>query len=203
MTVSNIVFVIDDDQAARDSLTFLLDSNGFAVEIYESAVAFLDAGLGLQPGCVVTDVRMPGMDGISLLRHLRARGDNRAVIVVTGNADIPLAIEAIEAGAFDFVEKPYEAEMLLGAIRSAIDPQRRASTANGQEETLSRFSTLSDRERQVFEGIVIGRSNGAVAKVLGITERSVEVHWANAMTKMNAAGLADLVRMALTLNRPE
>lgn len=93
--------------------------------------------------------------------------------------------------------------MLLGAIRSAIDPQRRASTANGQEETLSRFSTLSDRERQVFEGIVIGRSNGAVAKVLGITERSVEVHRANAMTKMNAVGFADLVRMALTLNRPE
>jgi FixJ family two-component response regulator len=199
MTAVHLVHVIDDDQAARDSLAFLLDTNGFAVEIHESAVAFLDAGSGMQPGCVVTDVRMPGMDGISLLRHLRARGDNRAVIVVTGNADIPLAIEAIEAGAFDFVEKPYEAEMLLGAIRSAFDPQRRASTANGQEETLSRFSTLSDRERQVFEGIVVGRSNGAV----GITERSVEVHRDNAMTKMNAAGLADLVRMALTLNRPE
>jgi len=150
----------------------------------------------------VSDVRMPGMDGISLLRHLRARGDDRAVIVVTGNADIPMAIEAIGAGAFDLVEKPYEAETLLGAVRSTFDPQRR-NLANQREETQRRFSTLSESERRVFEGIVIGQSNGGVAKGLGITERSVEVHRANAMTKMDAAGLADLVRMALTLKRSE
>lgn len=202
MTASNLVYVIDDDQGARDSLAFLLDANGFAVETYESAVAFLDGGSGVQPACIVTDMRMPEMDGISLLRQLRARGDDRVVIVVTGNADIPLAIEAIGAGAFDFVEKPYDAEILLGAVRSAFDPQRRDSAAaNGREEAQRRLSSLSDRERQVFERIVLGQSNGVAAKGLGITERIVEVHRANLMTKMNAAGLADLVRMTLTLNR--
>ena len=123
MTREKVVCVIDDDEAARDSLAFLLETDGFVVEAYESAVAFIDAGPPTRGSCIVTDVRMPGMDGIAMLRKLREREDNRPVIVVTGHADIPLAIEAIGSGAFDFIEKPFEAEVLLGLVRAALDPQ--------------------------------------------------------------------------------
>ena len=123
MTREKVVCVIDDDEAARDSLAFLLETDGFVVEAYDSAVAFINAGPPTRGSCIVTDVRMPGMDGIAMLRKLRELNDNRPVIVVTGHADIPLAIEAIGSGAFDFIEKPFEAEVLLGLVPAALDPQ--------------------------------------------------------------------------------
>lgn len=196
----NTVCVIDDDEAARDSLAFLLEADGLMVEPYESAVTFMDAWLGGKAGCIVTDVRMPGMDGIALMRELRVRGDNRPVIVVSGHADTPLAIEAIGNGACDFIEKPFEAEVLLELVRAALDPQLRHTifeiTKKNVEE---RVATLTDRERHVFERLVLGHSNGSVARDLGLTERSVEIHRANIMTKMAAPNLSRLVRMALSL----
>ena len=200
MTCEKVVCVIDDDAAARDSLAFLLETDGFVVEAYESAVAFIDAGPPTRGSCIVTDVRMPGMDGIAMLRELRVRGDSRPVIVVTGHADIPLAIEAISSGAFDFIEKPFEADLLLGLVRAACDPQLGNSmTELTKKDVEERAATLSDRERQVFERIVLGHSNASVARDLALTERSVEIHRANVMTKMAAPNLSKLVRMALSL----
>ena len=200
MTREKVVCVIDDDGAARDSLAFLLETDGFVVEAYESAVAFIDAGPPTRGSCIVTDVRMPGMDGIAMLRELRVRGDNRPVIVVTGHADIPLAIEAIGSGAFDFIEKPFEADLLLGLVRAALDPQLGYSVIElTKKDVEERFATLTDRERQVFERIVLGQSNASVARDLALAERSVEIHRANVMTKMGAPNLSKLVRMALSL----
>ena len=200
MTDGKVVCVIDDDEAARDSLVFLLEADGFVVEPYESAVTFMDARLDAKAGCIVTDVRMPGMDGIALLRELRLRGDDRPVIVVSGHADIPLAIEAIGSGAFDFVEKPFEAEALLGLVRAALDPQLGNSVIElTKKDVEDRIATLTDREHQVFERLVLGHSNGSVARDLALAERSVEIHRANVMTKMAASNLSQLVRMALSL----
>jgi two-component system response regulator FixJ len=200
MTCEKVVCVIDDDEAARDSLAFLLETDGFVVEAYDSAVAFINAGPPTRGSCIVTDVRMPGMDGIAMLRELRVRGDSRPVIVVTGHADIPLAIEAISSGAFDFIEKPFEADLLLGLVRAACDPQLGNSTAElTKKDVEERAATLSDRERQVFDRMVLGHSNASVARDLALTERSVEIHRANVMTKMGAPNLSKLVRMALSL----
>jgi two-component system response regulator FixJ len=200
MTREKVVCVIDDDGAARDSLAFLLETDGFVVEAYESAVAFIDAGPPTRGSCIVTDVRMPGMDGIALLRRLRELNDNRPVIVVTGHADIPLAIEAIGSGAFDFIEKPFEADLLLGLVRAALDPQLGNSmTKLTKKDVEKKVATLTDRERQVFERIVLGHSNSSVSRDLGLAERGVEIHRANVMTKMAAPNLSRLVRMALSL----
>jgi len=170
------------------------------VETYESAVAFIDAGPPTRGSCIVTDVRMPGMDGIAMLRKLRERNDNRPVIVVTGHADIPLAIEAIGGGAFDFIEKPFEAEVLLGLVQAALDPQLGCSGIElVKKDVEERVASLTDRERQVFDRIVLGHSNGSVARDLALAERSVETHRANVMTKMGAPNLSKLVRMALSL----
>lgn len=200
MTRNRVIHVIDDDEAALESLAFLLTTDGFAVETYESAVAFVEASPITDGGCIVTDVRMPEMDGIALLRHLRARNNDCRVVVVTGHADIPLAIEAMTSGAFDFIEKPFDADLLLGTVRAALDPQHSVlSTEFTKEDVEGRLATLSGRERQVFEGIVRGRSNKAVAEELGLAERTVEIHRANVMTKMQATNLSNLVRIALSL----
>ena len=200
ITREKVVCVIDDDEAAQDSLAFLLETDGFVVEAYESAVAFIDAGPPTRGSCIITDVRMPGMDGIAMLRELRVRGDTRPVIVVTGHADIPLAIEAISSGAFDFIEKPFEADLLLGLVRAALDPQLGYSVIElAKKDVEERFATLTDRERQVFERIVLGQSNASVARDLALAERSVEIHRANVMTRMGAPNLSRLVRMALSL----
>ena len=200
MTYEKVVCVIDDDGAARDSLVFLLETDGFVVEAYESAVAFIDAGPPTRGSCIITDVRMPGMDGIAMLRELRVRGDTRPVIVVTGHADIPLAIEAVSSGAFDFIEKPFEADLLLGLVRSALDPHLGNSmTELTKKDVENKVATLSDRERQIFDRMVLGHSNGSMARDLALIERSIEIHRANVMTKMGAPNLSKLVRMALSL----
>jgi two-component system, LuxR family, response regulator FixJ len=195
---SQVVHVIDDDVAVRQSLAFLLSTAGLAVRVHESAVAFLEVVSEATGGCIVTDVRMPGMDGLELQRRLRERKIQLPVIVITGHGDVSLAVEAMKAGASDFIEKPFDDEVLLTAIRSALtrhatDAERGARGA----EVRRRIELLSEREREVLDGLVAGKPNKIIAYDLGISARTVEVYRANVMTKMQADSLSDLVRMAL------
>lgn len=198
MSNEAVVHVVDDDLAVRQSLSFLLASDGLAVRLHESASAFLESLRDPPEGCVVTDVRMPGIDGIELLRRMKAKGWSAPVVVITGHADVPLAVEAMKEGAVDFVEKPFDDERLLATVRAALE--RGASAANRDAETArikARLASLSERERQVLEGLVAGKANKVIAQDLEISHRTVEIYRANLMTKMKAASLSELVRMAL------
>ena len=196
MAYDAVVHLIDDDEAVRQALAFMLTASGFAVRIYELATAFLEVTATLQPGCIVTDVRMPGMDGLELQRQLRARKISMPVIVITGHGNVPLAVEAMKEGAVDFIEKPFSKEMLLSAIKIAVDQQSR-NTRRDEEvrEIQTKLATLSTREREVLEGLVAGQPNKTIAYDLKISARTVEVHRANLMMKMSATSLSDLVRM--------
>lgn len=198
MAVSDLVHVVDDDVDVRKSLGFLLATADFAVRLYESATAFLDTATGNPDGCIVTDVRMPGIDGIEFLRQLRTRGHMLPVIVMTGHADVALAVQAMKEGASDFIEKPFDDDILISAIRSALDKRNQANTTHPQSTEINgRLSTLSERERQVLDGLVSGLPNKTIAYDLGISPRTVEIHRANVMSKMSASSLSHLVRMAL------
>jgi two-component system response regulator FixJ len=198
MSHDQVVHVVDDDVAVRQSLAFLLGSAGLSVRLYDSALSFLAALPGLANGCVVTDIRMPEMDGLEMQRHLRSRGVELPVIVITGHADVPLAVEAMKAGAIDFIEKPFDDDALLVAIRTALDVQvREAQKESRTAEIMRRVDSLSDRERQVLDGLVAGKANKVIAYDLGISPRTVEIYRANVMTKMQAASLSELVRIAL------
>jgi two-component system response regulator FixJ len=192
------VHVIDDDEAARHSLAFLLRSAKIDVKTYESAVAFLDVASNVKTGCVITDVRMPEISGIDLLRRLRELKIGVPVIIITGHGDVPLAVEAMKIGAADFLEKPFDDEVLLAAVRSALDKQDSDSKRRAERvEIESRLAALSNRERDVLNGLVAGHANKQIAFDLGISPRTVEIYRANLMAKMQAASLSDLVRMAL------
>lgn len=192
-----VVHVIDDDEAIRESLAFLLESAQIDVRTYESANAFL-AGLPREHGCVVTDIRMPGVSGIDLLRQLKTMGVALPVIVITGHADVPLAVEAMKSGAIDFIEKPFDDEAFLSTIRSALRQHEKDARREAElSEIHNRLAALSGRERQVLEGLVAGYPNKTIAFDLGISARTVEIYRANVMTKMQATSLSDLVRMAL------
>ena len=198
MSSNPVVHVIDDDEAARESLAFVLRSAQLEVQTYESAPAFLAAVKTLASGCVITDVRMPEMSGIDLLRRLREGGSDVPVIVITGHGDVPLAVEAMKFGAADFFEKPYDDEILLAAVRSALNRQESAEKQNAaRAEINDRLATLSNRERQVLEGLVAGKPNKIIAFDHGISPRTVEIYRANVMTKMQALSLSELVRMAM------
>jgi two-component system response regulator FixJ len=200
MTTDGVVHLIDDDAPVRQALAFMLTSSGFAVRAYPSASAFLETLERLQPGCIVTDVRMPGISGIELQRQLQARDVRLPVIVMTGHGDIALAVEAMKAGAVDFIEKPFNDEVMIAAIRTAFD--RHAQTLNRHQETAAigaRLQTLSKREAEILEGLVTGLPNKTIAYDLKISARTVEVHRANIMTKMQAGSLAELVRMVFLL----
>jgi two-component system response regulator FixJ len=193
-----VVHVIDDDEAMRDSLAFLLRSAGIEVKTYENAAAFLAAHPAVISGCIVTDVRMPEITGTDLLRRLRERRTPIPVIVITGHGDIALAVEAMKLGAVDFFEKPFDDDALLAAVRSSLsrstDDSKRILE---RTEIADKLAALSNRERQVLEGLVRGHQNKTIAYDLGISPRTVEIYRANLMTKMNAASLSELVRMAL------
>jgi two-component system response regulator FixJ len=192
------VDLIDDDEAVRQSLAFLLDSGGIAARTHESATAFLAALPTLTPACIVTDVRMPGMTGIELLRELRVRGVDAPVIVITGHGDVPLAVEAMKGGAADFLEKPFDDDALLATIRAAMGRQARDAQRHAERDAiLERLASLSGRERDVLAGLVAGHANKMIAYDLGISPRTVEIYRANLMTKMDAASLSHLVRMAM------
>jgi two-component system, LuxR family, response regulator FixJ len=192
------VYVIDDDEAMRDSLDFLLGAADFQVSLFESALNFLDALSTLDFGCVVSDVRMPGIDGIELLKRLKVGGSLFPVVIITGHGDVPLAVEAMKLGAMDFLEKPFEDDRLVGMIETAL--RRTAQDAKSEAVTLeiqSRIASLSPRERQVMDGLIAGLSNKLIAREYDISPRTIEVYRANVMTKMQAASLSELVRLAM------
>jgi two-component system, LuxR family, response regulator FixJ len=192
------VYVIDDAEAMRDSLNFLLSSANFNVTLYQSAQNFIDSVSSLDFGCVVSDVRMPGLDGIELLKRLKAVRCMFPVIIMTGHGDVALAVEAMKLGAVDFLEKPFEDDRLIGMIETAIkqaEPDARSEAA--ALDIASRIATLSPRERQVMDGLIAGLSNKLIAREYDISPRTIEVYRANVMTKMQAASLSELVRLAM------
>jgi two-component system response regulator FixJ len=192
------VHIVDDEEPVRKSLAFLLSMEGFTVRVHESATAFLSAAPKVRDGVLVTDLRMPDLDGVELLRRLRDLPVRIPAIVITGHGDVPMAVEAMKAGALDFIEKPFEDEMLMGAIKSAAKHIATDDNHAGVDMIRERLKTLSDREREVFVGVIAGHANKTIAYDLDISPRTVEVHRANVMTKMEARSLPELVRMALT-----
>ncbi len=193
-----IIHVIDDDEAARNSLKFLLEAASLPVRTHESAADFIKALPASAAGCVITDVRMPDMSGIDLLRHLRASGTGLPVIVITGHGDIPLAVEAMKIGAVDFFEKPYDDDALLASVRTALQRNEKDAKLGVDKAAIqARLAALSNRERQVLDGLISGKANKVIAFDLGISPRTVEIYRANVMTKMEAGSLSELVRMAL------
>jgi len=193
-----IIYVIDDDDAVRQSLEFLLKTAGVAVRGFESAKAFLEVLPQIRSGCIITDVRMPGITGIDLLRHVKKSNPDLPVIVITGHGEISLAVEAMKIGAADFLEKPFDDDQLLAAVRAALSQD--ADTGKRKAEIADihdKLAALSNRERQVLEGLVAGSANKTIAFDLGISPRTVEIYRANLMTKMAANSLSDLVRMAM------
>jgi two-component system, LuxR family, response regulator FixJ len=198
MTTRPIVHVIDDDESARESLTFLLETADFRVRTYDSGKAFLDTVPGMEAGCVITDVWMPEIGGLEIVRSLKKLKLDIPVIVITGHSDVPLAVEAMKVGAADFIEKPYDGEALLAAVRSALNTRRLDAQRDGERAQIQeRLAALSPRERQVLEGLVAGHPNKTIAHELGISSRTVEIYRANVMGKMQATSLSHLVRMAL------
>jgi two-component system, LuxR family, response regulator FixJ len=196
MAADAVVHLIDDDDGVRQALSFLLTSSGFAVRVFESASAFLEAISKLQPGCIVTDVRMPGISGLELQRQLKARQVGLPVIIITGHGDVALAVEAMKAGAIDFIEKPFHDETLISAIRTAINRYARDASRDSQAAAIAtKLRTLTARENEVLDGLVSGHPNKTIAYDLQISARTVEVHRANLMIKMGAANLSELVRM--------
>lgn len=193
-----VIYVIDDDEAVRQSLEFLLKTAGHAVESFETAKAFLDVLPQIRSGCVITDVRMPEITGIELLQRVKAAKPELPVIVITGHGEIALAVEAMKIGAADFLEKPFDDDNLLAAVRSALDREAHTSQRSAElNEIHDKLAALSNRERQVLEGLVAGHANKNIAFDLGISPRTVEIYRANLMTKMAANSLSDLVRMAM------
>jgi two-component system response regulator FixJ len=198
-----VVHIVDDDAAIRDSLAFLLDTANLRSRTYDSAAALLASAGNLAPGCIVTDVRMPDMNGLEMVRRLTEIGVGHPVIVMTGHADVPLAIEAVRAGVKDFIEKPFDDDALLASVRAAIADQTLAAEHAGRNAELrERLASLSARERQVLDGLVAGQANKVIAYDLEISPRTVEVYRANVMTKMQARSLSELVRMTILLQRP-
>ena len=192
------IYVIDDDEAVRQSIEFLLKTVGIDVRSFESARAFLDVLPEIEGGCVVTDVRMPDITGIELLQQIRELKPELPVIVITGHGDVPLAVEAMKLGAADFLEKPFDDDLLIASARSALNRGADAAKRNAEVADIhDKLAGLSNRERQVLEGLVAGKPNKVIAFDLGISPRTVEIYRANLMTKMGANSLSDLVRMAM------
>jgi len=193
-----LVHIIDDDEAMRESLIFLLHTAKIEAEAFASATAFLASLPDERLSCVITDVRMPEMSGLDLLRRLREMKIEVPVIVVTGHGDVPLAVEAMKFGAIDFLEKPFDDEVLLASVRAALERQQGETKRHADRADIeSRVAALSSRERDVLGGLISGRANKQIAYDLGISPRTVEIYRANLMDKMRAGSLSDLVRMAL------
>jgi two-component system, LuxR family, response regulator FixJ len=192
------IHVIDDDAAMRDSLAFLLDVNGFRPQVFESADAFLDGIDADAVNCVVSDIRMPGLNGIELVRKLKSQGAACPVILITGHGDVALAVEAMKAGAADFIEKPFDDDALLDAIRAALGARAESSGGStARKEAETRLADLSPRERDVLQGLVAGKINKVIAHDLSISPRTVEVYRANLMAKTGARSMSELMRIAL------
>ena len=195
-----LIFVVDDDPGVRDSLRLLLESADHPVRTYESAGQFLDERTA--GACLITDIRMPDMDGLALQEEIVRRGSGVPVIIITGHGDVPLAVRAMKAGAVDFIEKPFDDELLLASVRRAVEIGRKTRGRAAEAATAERMlALLTPRERSVLEQLVVGRSNKVAAYELGISPRTVEIHRAHIMDKMNARSLSDLVRISLAASR--
>jgi two-component system response regulator FixJ len=198
MASKHNVYIVDDDEAVRDSLATLLISAGLRTTSFASAYGFLQEAASLEPGCLISDVRMPEMDGITLLHELKSLKLDFPVVLITGHGDIKMAVQALKAGAVDFVEKPYDDEIILAAVRGAQkeldEVHERTATAN---IAAKRLSSLTARERDVLEFVVVGLPNKIIAHRLGISPRTVEFHRSHLMTKMQARGISQLVRFVL------
>jgi FixJ family two-component response regulator len=195
------VYVVDDDDAVRDSLRLLLKSAGIACEVHSAAQQFLAAYDPAQPGCLVLDVRMPGMSGLEMQHELNLRGAIIPVIFITGHGDIPMAVEAMQHGAFDFLQKPFRDQELLDRVQRALvrDAENRVRLRH-TDRIKERLATLSPREREVLDLVTQGKANKMVAGDLGVSQRTVEIHRAHVMQKMEAGSLAELVRMMMAVS---
>ena len=197
-TADTVVHIVDDEEVVRNSLAFLLQTSGFAVRVHETATEFLRLAPTITNGCLITDLRMPDMDGVELLRRLRDAGALLPAIVITGHGDVQMAVEAMKSGALDFIEKPFSDDVLIDSIGRAVN---RAAAQHelgaAAEQVRQRLDTLSERERQVLGGVVAGQANKTIAFELGISPRTVEVYRAGLMAKMQAKSLAELVRMVM------
>jgi FixJ family two-component response regulator len=199
-----IVFIVDDDASVRDSLRWLIESVQLNVECYATAQEFLDGYQGQQTGCVVLDVRMPGISGLDLQEELRQQGFILPVIIITGHADVPMAVRAFKSGVFDFIEKPFNDQRLIDRIQQAIEKSRSQKvTLQRRQEARDRMRKLSSREKQVLDCIVAGASNKKMARELDISIKTIETHRANLMAKMQAGSVSELVRVALLAERDE
>lgn len=197
------VHLIDDDDGVREALTLLLVESGFAVRTYKSGVDFLAAPRTETPGCIVSDIRMPELDGLELQAKLRAAGSTAPIIFITGHGDIPMAVQALRAGALDFIEKPFDDDHLLGSIKRALEAsERRASQDAVRADIERRMANLTPRELEVLDCLIAGHPNKIIAFDLNMSMRTVEVHRARIMQKMNAGSLSELVRMVMIV-RPD
>ncbi len=204
MSTASTVFVVDDDQAMRTSLQWLIESTGMQVLTYESADAFLSSYYPGRAGCLLLDVRMPGMSGLELQAYLAREGYRLPVIIITGHGDVAMAVKAMKAGAVDFIEKPFHDEDLLRSIRRALEyDQRQRSSRAARADILARLGELTPREHEVMGMVTDGKSNREIAAALGVTPKTVEAHRARVMEKMRAESLAELVRMALIASQDE
>ena len=196
-----IVHIVDDEEPVRKSLAFMLTVSGFAVRLHDSATAFLAAAPTIRNGCLVTDLRMPDISGVDLIRKLKELAARIPSIVITGHGDVPMAVEAMKAGALDFIEKPFEDDTLIAAIERAARELDRNAGDQDIHAILERLAQLSEREREVLSGVVAGHANKTIAYDLDISPRTVEVHRANVMAKMEARSLSELVRMSMLTRR--
>lgn len=196
-----VIHIVDDEEPVRNSLAFLLGTSGFAVRTHASAGAFLEVAGSIRSGCLVTDLRMPDIDGVELLKRLKAAGMMLPAIVVTGHGDVQMAVEAMKNGAIDFIEKPFRDEVLLQSIARAVDQANSRLDADAAEtRTREKLASLSDREIQVLKGVVQGQANKTIALELSLSPRTVEVYRAGLMNKMQAKSLAELVRMVMDID---
>jgi two-component system response regulator FixJ len=192
-----IIHLVDDDEAIRRSAGFMLKTSGFQVKVYASGVEMLKDAKGITPGCILLDVRMPGMDGLQVQKELQERGIRYPVIVMTGHGDVGVAVQAMKAGAVDFIEKPFEKAVLLSAIEEGFSRLEQSGKSQARaEDARVRLQALTRRERDVLEGLVRGHPNKTIAYDLNISPRTVEIHRANLMTKLEVASLSEALRIA-------
>lgn len=192
-----LVHLVDDDEAIRRSVGFMLKTSGFTVRTYESGVDLMKAAGDLEAGCILLDIRMPGMDGIEVQKALRDKGVSLPVIIMTGHGDVSLAVQAMKAGAVDFIEKPFEKAVLLSAIDHAMERLKRSSANQDRaDEAIVRLQALTPREREVLDGLAKGLPNKTIAYDLGISPRTVEIHRANVMSKLGVRSLSEALRIA-------
>lgn len=195
-----VVHVIDDDPIVLDSIAFLLNSDGIKTAVYESAESFLSQSKTMCGGCLILDIRMPGMDGLALQRALADRDPGFVIVFITGHGDIEMAVRAMRNGAYDFIEKPFRDQELLDSVRSAMQLTcERESLALKVEHVQRRYAALSVRERQVMALVATGKANKVIAYELGVSQRTIELHRARVMEKMGARNLAQLVRQSVVL----